>query len=300
MNLHQLELFCAVVEAGSFARAARDVMISQPALSLQIKRLELDLEAELLHRGRSGVVLTPSGIELYENARAMLQHAEAAKRRIKSIRDGEAGSLEIGVGHNGILYFVTEMVKAMAHQMPQIQVGIEVLHPTRSEEKLITGVLDAAFTWDHPLPPELKSTVLMDVSFGVICSPENPCAARGVMTREEFIQSTYITIPRVISVVSIPEVQAWLGDSAAGTPKILADQPSIDAVKRLVEANLGVAILSRISVERELAAGTLSWLEMDCYHPTRKLSIVTNRRYQNALLGQLQKFALEFAAPRLS
>jgi LysR family transcriptional regulator, low CO2-responsive transcriptional regulator len=297
MNLHQLQLFCAVVESGSFARASRDILISQPALSIQIKRLETSLGVELLHRGRGGVTLTPSGAELYESARAILQHAEAAERRVKAIRSGEAGALEIGVGHNGVLYFVTDLVKAMRHRLPRIQVTIDVLNPARAMEKLATGALDAEFTWDHPLPPDLESTALLDVPFGVVCSPEHPCAERGVITRAEFLGSTYITIPRGISVVSFPEIESWLAERG-DTQAMLADQPSIDAVKRLVEANLGIAILSRISVERELAAGSLAWLEMDGYRPSRQVSLITSCRFGGALLDQLKQFARDFAASR--
>jgi DNA-binding transcriptional LysR family regulator len=299
MNLHQLQLFCAVVEAGSFARASREVSVSQPALSIQIKRLETSLGVDLLHRGRSGVVVTPSGAELYESARAILQQAEAAERRITAIRNGEAGSLEIGVGHNGVLYFVTDLVKAMRRRLPRIRVSIDVLNPARAMEKLMTGALDAEFTWDHPLPPELESTVLMDVPFGIVCSPEHPCAARGVITRAEFLQSTYITIPRGISVVSFPEIESWIAERG-DAPTMLGDQPSIDAVKRLVEADLGVAILSKVSVERELTAGSLAWLRMDGYQPSRQLSLITNRRFHGALLDQLKEFAEVFAATRSS
>jgi DNA-binding transcriptional LysR family regulator len=72
MNLHQLELFCTVVEQGRFSLASRHLHISQPALSVQIRRLERSVGLSLLRHSRTGLIVTPAGAEIYSSARTLL------------------------------------------------------------------------------------------------------------------------------------------------------------------------------------------------------------------------------------
>ena len=90
VNLHQLELFCAILEKGSFSLAARELYLSQPALGVQMKRLEESLGVPLLRRSRGGVQPIPAGAELYASAHRAMEQLRAAEHRLAAIREGAA------------------------------------------------------------------------------------------------------------------------------------------------------------------------------------------------------------------
>ncbi len=293
MNLHQLELFCAVADAGSFARASRELFISQPALSVQIKRLESSLGVDLLRRSRTGVTLTGAGADLYSAAQGVLQQVQAAERRLQSLRDGEAGLLNVGVDHSGALYFAASMVKEFRKRYPAIRVNVQVQDLRRSLEQVSVGTLDAEVSWEQELlPADLETIFLREVDFGIVCAPEHPCARAGRMTAQEFAQTPFISMNPGLALLSIEEM--WMLEHHV-VPTTVSHQSSIDAAKRLVEANLGIAILSRLAVERELKAGTLVWLRMEGFALRRQLLLVTNRRAQPPIVQQLVAFAREFS-----
>lgn len=296
MNLHQLRLFCAVVERGSFSLASRELFVSQPALSIQIKRLEQSLGLRLLRRSRGGVVLTPAGQELYTVARALLEQVATAERRLRALRTGEAGTLAIGVSHTGALYFLTDVVKAFAHEQPAVHVNIEVATAPTLFDRLQRGSLDVGLEWGPVLPTSLETVELWTERFGIIASPQHEGAGAGWITREQFIQTPFITLQYGLGTPSFIEI--WLLEHNL-LPASITRLPSIDAVKRLVEANLGLTILSYLSVERELAAGHLAWLGMEGFRMERPIVLLTRKPDPSPLVARFVTFAREFARTRI-
>jgi DNA-binding transcriptional LysR family regulator len=297
VNLHQLRLFCAVVERGSFSLASRELFVSQPALSIQIKRLERSLGLRLLRRSRGGAVPTPAGQELYTIARAILEQVETAERRLRALRTGEAGTLAIGVSHTGALYFLTDAVKAFAQVHPAVRVNIEVATAPTLFDKLQRGSLDAGLEWGPVIPASLEAVELWIERFGIIASPQHECTHVGRITQEQFLRSSFITLQYGLGALSF--IEMWLLEHNL-LPASITRLPSIDAVKRLVEANLGLTILSHLSVERELEAGHLTWLEMEGFRMERPIVLLTRKQDPSQLLAQFVAFTREFARTRMT
>jgi LysR family transcriptional regulator, transcriptional activator of the cysJI operon len=292
MNLHQLEIFCTTVERGSFALASRQLYISQPALSIQVKRLERGLGVELLRRSRTGVVPTPAGQELYKVARDILERLRTTEQRLQAIRAGEAGSLSIGVSHTGTLYLLTAILKEFGRVYPEIKVGMVVEAAPRIFEHILGGDLDAGLEWTPTIPPTLRSHVLLKDNFCIVASTDHPRATAGRIEREEFLQSPYITLPFGVGAPFFLDI--WLLEHDL-VPRSITYLPSIDAVKRMVEANLGLTIMSRLSVERELKAGYLTLLDMDGFQMERSIVVLVRPGPLAPLLSTFVSFAREFA-----
>jgi DNA-binding transcriptional LysR family regulator len=295
VNLHRLHLFRTVVEKGSFSLACRDLFISQPALSVQVKRLEEDLGLQLLRRTRTGVAPTPAGQELYGLALGIFQQIGSAERRLDALRSGEAGSLAIGTSHTGALYFLTDAVKAFSQDNPAVAFNIMVETVPQVYEAIQRGAIDVALQWGPGVPTGLAATELFRDPFGIVASAQHPCAASGAISREAFAKAPLFILGYGIGEPSFIEVRLAQSEVQAGR---ITPLPSIDAVKRLVEANLGLGILSRTSVERELGTGLLSWLEMSGFALERPLLLVTNERATSSLLDRFVAFTLEFARVR--
>ncbi|MHB8618197.1 MAG: LysR family transcriptional regulator, partial [Chloroflexota bacterium] len=220
-----------VVENGSFLQASRDLFISQPALSLQVKRLEQALGLELLVRSPKGVSPTPAGRELYNSGRLILEQTGAVERRLSRFRSGEGGSLAVGVSHTGALYFVTDLLTAVATFLPGVEVMIEVETPARMFDRILSGSLDAGLEWGPLIPSRLEGTTLFDDQFGIVASPSRYRDRSPTVTRDEFQDGPYITL-------QIREgtgyLDVWLLEHGL-RPRTTTRLPSMDALKRLVE-----------------------------------------------------------------
>jgi len=295
VNLHRLQLFRTVVEKGSFSLACRELFISQPALSVQVKRLEDDLGLKLLRRTRSGVAPTPAGQELYGLALTIFEQLDRAERRLEALRSGEAGSLAIGTSHTGSLYFLTDVVKAFSQENPTVGFNIMVDTVPQVYEAIQRGTIDVALQWGPGAPAGLTAVELFREPFGIVASAQHPCAASGAISRQAFLEAPLFILGYGIGEPSFIEVHL-LQDALQ--PGRITRLPSIDAVKRLVEANLGLGVLSRTSVERELATGILAWLEMPGFALERPLLLVINERGASRLLDRFVAFTQQFARAR--
>ena len=295
VNLHQLHLFCAVAEAGSIARASRNLFISQPALSVQIKRLERDLGIELLQRSRVGIALTQAGENVYAVARGVLQQTEAAERRLNELRSGVTTPVNVATSNSGALYFLVDAIRAFRNENPSISVNILVQGPQQNIEQMSLGLLNFEIAWERSLPDDLAVTHLLDVEFGIIASPDHRFSEPGRISTLEFSQTPFISMHPGLAVPSIEET--WMREHRM-QPLALSRQMSIDAVKRLVEADLGIAILSRLAVQREVNAGTLTWLGMDGFELRRRLLLVSGRQPPARSAAEFMAFIHRYADER--
>src|SRR4051812_7396233 len=96
MELRRVRYFVAVAEELHFRRAAQRLHVAQPALSQQVRKLELELGVDLLHRNKRGVALTTAGAAFLDEARLLLRHADEAVRTARNARTGAAGRLRLG------------------------------------------------------------------------------------------------------------------------------------------------------------------------------------------------------------
>jgi DNA-binding transcriptional LysR family regulator len=281
-----------VAEAGSIARASRNLFISQPALSVQIKRLERDLGIELLQRSRAGVSLTQTGENVYAVARGVLQQTEAAERRLNELRSGVTSPVNVATSNSGALYFLVDAIRAFRNESPSISVNILVQGPQQNVEQMSLGLLDFEIAWERSLPEALVFTPLLEVDFGIIASPDHHVAEPGRISTLEFSQTPFISMHPGLAVPSIEET--WMREHRM-QPRALTRQMSIDAVKRLVEADLGIAILSRLAVRRELSAGTLVWLGMEGFELHRRVLLVRSPKPPSGSASEFMTYIKAYA-----
>lgn len=144
MELHQLRYFCAIVDTGSFSRAARQSNVSQPSLSQQIRKLEDELGARLFDRLGRSVRLTEIGQTFLPRARAVLRELKAARGDLEQQRDSLGGILTIGVIPTVAPYFLPPVLTQFSRQYPQAQVSVvEEITPVLLE-RLRAATIDLA------------------------------------------------------------------------------------------------------------------------------------------------------------
>jgi DNA-binding transcriptional LysR family regulator len=160
MELRHLRYFAAVADAGTVSRAARQLHVTQPALSRQIQDLERDLACRLFDRIGRRVVLTRDGDEILERTRRLLADAEALRERARALADGEAGVLRIGATPQFIEASLPGVLTRYARTYPGIEVqlvedggGVLLRRVQQGELHLSTGALRTGGLQGQPLFP---------------------------------------------------------------------------------------------------------------------------------------------------
>jgi LysR family nitrogen assimilation transcriptional regulator len=156
MDLKQLEYFVRVAELGSFTRAAIALDVAQPALSRQVRLLEVELRQTLLVRNGRGATPTEAGKLLLAHARGILHQVERAKEELGRVRGALAGRVAIGLPPSLARVLAVPLTRAFRQKLPQASLSISEGLTANMQEWLITGRLDIAVLYNAQPVPEIE------------------------------------------------------------------------------------------------------------------------------------------------
>jgi DNA-binding transcriptional LysR family regulator len=176
MDLRELRYFVAVAEELHFGRAATRLHMTQPPLSRAIKQLETDLGYVLLHRSPSGVVLTPAGASLYDEARTLLAQADQVRTRVAAAAG--ASSITIGTLGDSAEQVGTGLITAYRERHPEVHVRIREADLTDPTIGLRSGLVDVALTRAPFDDTGIVTHVLRTDPVGVVLRADDPLAGR--------------------------------------------------------------------------------------------------------------------------
>ena len=177
MDLKQLEYFVHVAEMGSFTRAAAFLQVAQPALSRQVRTLEVELRQPLLDRNGRGVTLTEAGKRLLAHARGILQQVERARDDLEDQRGAATGRLAIALPPSVSRTLTAPLVKAFREQMPRANLSVVEGLSTYALEWLVIGRVDCAVVYNVTPSPAIDLQPLL-VEPLYLVSPREGRAAR--------------------------------------------------------------------------------------------------------------------------
>jgi DNA-binding transcriptional LysR family regulator len=272
VNLNHLFLFRAVAEAGGFSRAAERIHVSQPAISMQVGELEAQLGLTLFHRLGRGVKLTTAGHILLGYAQrlgALETEAERAMTELKGLRRGH---LAIGASTTIGVYLLPNLLGEYRRLYPDIDIQFDVANTEDIERRLADGTLDTGLT--EGLPPkgdELEAKVFHRDELVPIARPDHPRLKTGSkpLTLRQFCAEPMIVREAGSGTREvIDRGLAKRGQKLQSRQMVLG---STEAIKRAVAAGLGVAIVSHLTIQTELASGQLAILPVQTFQCTRPL-----------------------------
>ena len=162
MDLKQIEYFVRVAELGSFTRAASALHIAQPALSRQVRLLEVELRQNLLVRNGRGAVPTEAGKLMLEHGRGILHQVERAREELGRVRGALAGRVAVGMPPSIARTLAVPLIHAFRESMPQATLSITEALSTPMLESLASGRLDIAILYNATPSPEIELTPLFD------------------------------------------------------------------------------------------------------------------------------------------
>lgn len=254
MTLTELRYIVAVARERHFGRAAEACFVSQPTLSVAVKKLEDELDVKIFERGGAEVAVTPLGEEIVRQAQVVLDQAAAIKEIAKRGKNPLAGPLRLGVIYTVAPYLLPELVKHAIEQLPQMPLMLHENFTVKLLEMLRTGELDCAIMAE-PFPDTgLAIAPLYDEPFVVAVPRTHPLARRERITPEEIKSETMLLLgtghcfrDHVLQVC--PEF-ARLSNNAEGIRKSF-EGSSLETIKHMVASGMGITVVPQMSVPKE-------------------------------------------------
>lgn len=198
MELRQLGYFCVIAELEHFGRAADSLRVAQPALSRQVRRLELEFGVDLFERMPRGVRLTSAGRQLLVDARRLLLDAEALSERVRTAGRGEIGKLRLGVAESASSRgrMVNSLIRFRA-SYPQVTLEFQHMTSLNQLEALTNRDIDAAFMYHFPADRSDLMHVLAERTAILLAMPANHAlAAAEVIHLADVTQEPMVWIKR--------------------------------------------------------------------------------------------------------
>ena len=193
MDLRSLRYFIAVAEERHFGRAAARLHITQPPLSRAIRQLETDLGALLLHRSPAGVTLTEAGTALYEEARALLEHAEHARARVTAAAG--TATFTIGILSDSAEDTNSALADAFRQRNPKVVVQVRQADLTDPTTGLRAGLADVALTRAPFDSTGISTRVLRSDPVGVVLRADDPLAGRDTLLLDDLGGRPWFQLP---------------------------------------------------------------------------------------------------------
>jgi LysR family transcriptional regulator, hydrogen peroxide-inducible genes activator len=251
MTLTELRYIVAVARERHFGRAAEACFVSQPTLSVAIKKLEEELEVKLFERGGSEVSVTPLGEEIVRQAQITLESAASIKEIARRGKDPLAGPLRLGVIYTIGPYLLPDLVRNAIEHVPQMPLMLQENFTVRLLEMLRTGELDCTILAE-PFPDTgLAIAPLYDEPFMVAVPRHHPLAGRTSISSAELKQQTMLLLgtghcfrDHVLEVC--PEFARFSSDTE-GIRKSF-EGSSLETIKHMVASGMGITVVPQLSV----------------------------------------------------
>ncbi len=254
MTLTELKYIVAVAREKHFGRAAEACFVSQPTLSVAIKKLEEELDVKIFERGSSEVSATPLGEQIVRQAQAVIEQAAAIKEIAKRGKDPVSGPLRLGVIYTIGPYLLPDLVRQAIDRVPQMPLMLQENFTVRLLEMLRTGDLDCAILAE-PFPDTgLAVAPLYDEPFLAAVPSTHPMARREQVSAEELKNETMLLLgtghcfrDHVLEVC--PEY-ARFSSNTEGIRKSF-EGSSLETIKYMVASGMGVTVVPRLSVPKD-------------------------------------------------
>ena len=192
MNTRLLTYFVKLVETENFTRAAEQLHIAQPALSVAIKKLEQQLDLPLFHRNERKVTLTHEGEVLLEHARLILQQINDANIAMAELKGFEKGEVKLGVPSMLGSYFFPEILMAFKRKYPNLKLTIIEAGTQSIRQMLLDGELDLGVIHNENVPERLETEHLVTSQMVAVVSEQHPLASQPCIKFEDFFKEDLV------------------------------------------------------------------------------------------------------------
>lgn len=243
MDLRQLEYFVNVVDLGGFSRAARLLDIAQPAISRQVRALEVELRQSLLLRNGRGATPTEAGKRLLEHARGILQQVDRARHEVDETRGASVGHVSLGLPPTLARVLTAPLVREFRRLHPRATLSIVEGLSAYMHEWLHVGRIDIALLYNPVVSPEVDTRPLLEESLSLVVKRRE---RRLPAVRLRDLPAFPLIIPSRPHAIRML-VETRLADVGL-KPAVVMEIDAISAILELVAEGYGHAVLSPLAV----------------------------------------------------
>src|ERR1700722_8701889 len=274
MEMHPLRVFLTVATEKSFSRAAEKLHRTQPAISLALQRLETELGERLIDRSAKDLLLTDAGRTVIEYARRFDNLSGELHLALAELRDNSAGRLSIGANESTTLYLLRH-IEHYRKLFPKVKVEVRRSLSSRIPSEIVDGNLELGVISFDPHDERLVTSVIFTDALAFVVSPKHPLASKNLVSIRDLGGETFIAH----NVVS-PYREAVVAEfRRQGVPlNMPIEMPTVETIRRLVQAELGVAFLPMMCVQQDLEAGTLVSVKVKEMQIERKIYLLRPSR----------------------
>lgn len=293
VDLVTLSLFIAVVEETSLAKAAERQHLAPSAISKRLADLELNLNVKLFERKPNGMFPTAAGTALLHHARLIMRNVDDLETELVDFAGGLRGTIRVQANATAMASYLPEDLTSFLALFPRVRIEIEESTSTETLRAIAENAADIGIYGDVLIPPELSSFVYRPDMLALIVPRGHPLEAHEAVRFEEAVPYEFIGPPRGSSIdTALLRAAANLGASI----KMTIRTSGFDAISRLVDAGLGIAIVPESVTALYAKSLAVKAVRLDEKWAHRRLMICV--RDHNALTPPAATFFAHLSRPR--
>ena len=283
MNINQLETLLTISKTMSFRKAGELLNLTQPAVSAQIKSLEDEFKTVLIDRNQP-VTLTDRGQVFLDHAEKILAIVEELKQKLSDLSQTPQGHIVLGTTSSIAIQILPRVLSYFQDQFPMIKTTIHSMPSSLVMASVENGSVDIGITYLSERNPNVETSILYYDTYELVVAPEHPMSNLKHTTIESLKDIPMIMLsPDTLGRRFLDQIFKKLKLQ----PNIVMELSSSEEVKRMVEINLGAAVVSKLSIANEVRLGTLKRIkvnELDMSHPVGL--VYKSGRYINSAMQQ--------------
>ena len=279
MNFDDLKIFHTLAKKKNFSETAKLLHMTQPNVSLHIRRLEEYLGVKLFERTTKKVYLTPLGEVLFRSSELILRQVHSTKKEMDKLSNTTHGTLVIGasltIGEYILPYLFGEFVKAY----PNINLKLKLNNSSQIITKLKDSEIHLGFIESMIKYPTFKQEDFLEDELIIIMSPTNSLIETDTITTDQLLHLPFIIREEGSGTRQVIEEKLKENNLDPSKLNVVLELESTESIKAAVESNTGISILSRSAVRKELALNTLRQLNIEDITMRRNFYMVYDQHH---------------------
>ncbi|MBM4763574.1 selenium metabolism-associated LysR family transcriptional regulator [Bacillus sp. B15-48] len=261
MNLEHLKVFYVVANNKSFSQTAKDLHISQSSVSHQIKHLEEQWDCQLFERTTKKITLTPSGEILYKQVKKLISLMNETENELKELKGTVHGDLKIGASLTIGEHILPFLLADFSSIYPKVHFHLKVYNSEQIVEKLHNHEINLGFIESMLSYPNLKQVPFATDELIIIASPQ--FISKSTITIEELLELPLIIREKGSGTRQVMEDALRKNSVNPSKLNIVMEVEHTEVIKSSVEAGLGISIISKSAVKKEIKLDTLRQLDIE-------------------------------------
>lgn len=288
-HLSQYKIFYEVARTGNISKAAKELYISQPAISKAISKLEESLNTLLFLRSSRGVQLTEEGEILFEHVRTAFEALTRGEEELKRVQEFHIGHLRIGVSNTLCKYMLLPYLKGFVEQYPHVRITIESQSSTQTLSMLDQSRIDLGLVAEPKSKKGLTFTPLLDIKDAFVTTPQY---LKNLRLREGgdvdvFQKGTIMMLDS--KNMSRHYIDQYLSEQDI-EPKQILEVTTMDLIIEFAKIGLGIGCVIRDFVQEELDAGILTEIPLNAPIPKRTIGFACRAEGHSKALSLFLQF----------